>query len=284
MTMVDVDRRKLPRGGTTAQSQHPPELPEFMRQDSLPNSSHDELASVTSVSNKGDDFERTINGLGMKKAVKYSRIAVLLILLLSTVGMAVFIYQYTNNSERDQFEKQFREDARKVLEHVGTELDFTLGAADAFLVETMHDAIQTNQSWPFVTNPSFPVRAAKLRSLTRALVVINYPHVTDAEREEWEEFSVQNNEWVEEGLRVQQDDANFQGRTVTTWGEEGRIHGNEGLHLGPGPYFPTWNSYPVVPVFSPYNWGKKKSKENGGCCKCMIICVASHTILPLVLF
>ena len=234
------------------------ELPEFMRQESLPNSSQDELAaSVTSVSNQGraaDDFERTINGLGMKKAVKYSRIAVLVILLVSAVGLAVFIYQYTNNSELDQFEKQFEEDARKVLEHVGTELDFTLGAADAFLVEELNTANLTNQSWPFVTNPSFAVRAAKLRSLTKALVVITYPLVTDPRRTAWETYSLEHDGWVTEGLRVQQNDDNFQGTTVSTWSKWGKIHGNEGLHLGPGPYFPTWNAYPIVPLYAAYNW------------------------------
>eukprot|EP00977_Amphora_coffeiformis_P019489 scaffold7295_cov167-Amphora_coffeaeformis.AAC.11 len=190
----------------------------------------------------------------MKKAVKYSRIAVLVILLVSAVGLAVFVYRYTNSSELDQFEKQFEEDARKVLEHVGTELDFTLGASDAFLVEEITSAQQTNQSWPFVTNPSFAVRAAKLRSLTKALVVITYPAVTDVNREQWEAYSVQNDGWVEEGLRVQENDANFQGTTVTSWSKWGKIHGNEGLHLGPGPYFPTWNSYPIVPLYAAYNW------------------------------
>ena len=237
------------------------ELPEFMRQDSLPDSSRDdEYVTDTSASQRNgkesnaDEFERTINGLGMKKAVKYSRIAVLVILLVSAVGLAAFIYMYTNNSELDQFEKQFEEDSRKVLGHVGTELDFTMGAADAFIVEEIASAQQTNQSWPYVTNPGFAVRAAKLRSLTKALVVITYPYVTDSNRQEWETYSLQNDGWVEKGLRVQQNDANFQGTTVTSWSKWGRIHGNEGLHLGPGPYFPTWNSYPIVPLYAAYNW------------------------------
>ena len=245
------------------------ELPEFMRND-VDNSNHyhhhhdpedDEDyylqgGSVTSASDavNSNDYERTINGLGMKKAVKYSRIAVLVILLCSAVGLAVFIYQHTDNSEQRQFEKQFQEDAHKVLEHIGKELDFTLGAADAFLVDEINSAEQTNQSWPFVTNQRFAVRAAKLRSLTKALVLTTYPLVTDAQRDDWESYSVTHDGWVEEGMLVQQKDKNFKGKNVTSWSNWGRIHGNDGLHLGPGPYFPTWQSYPVVPVYAPYNW------------------------------
>ena len=211
--------------------------------------------SVTSVSSQQrDEYERTINGFGMKKAVQYSRMAVLVILLVSAVGLAVFIYQYTSHSETHQFESQFAEDARKVLEHVGTELDFTMGAADAFLLDEINSAEQTNQTWPFVTNQRFAVRAAKLRSLTKALVVITYPYVTEEQRPKWENYSVAHDGWVDEGLLVQQNDKNFQGTQVSTWDGWGRIHGNGGLHIGPGPYFPTWCTYPIVPIYAPYNW------------------------------
>ena len=249
------------------------ELPEFMRTNEYNgNDSHHhhhhhhhdpeddedyylQGGSVTSASDPDpNEYEKTINGLGMKKAVKYSRIAVLVILLVSAVGLAVFIYLYSDRSEQRQFEKQFKEDARKVLEHVGTELDFTLGAADAFLVDEINIAQLTNQSWPFVTNSRFAVRAAKLRSLTKSLVLITYPFVTDAQRQAWEDYTVKHDSWVQEGLLVQQNDKNFKGLQVTTWSTWGRIHSNDGLHLGPGPYFPTWSSYPIVPVYAPYNW------------------------------
>ena len=221
----------------------------------------DGLDSVSSASDDNgrmntSEYEKTINGLGMRKAVKYSRIAVLVILLVSAIGLAVFIYKYTDSSEERQFEKQFKEDAHKVLEHVGTSLDYTLGAADAFLVDEMNCAALTNQSWPFVTSSRFAVRAAKLRSLTKSLVVSKYPYVTDAQRDAWETYSTQHDGWVQEGLWVQQNDKNFHGlrNSNATWDNWGRIHGNNGLHLGPGPYFPTWESYPIVPLFAPYNW------------------------------
>jgi hypothetical protein len=34
----------------------------------------------------------------------------------------------------------------------------------------------------------------------------------------------------------------------------GVIHGNAGPSEGPGPFFPLWQTAPVVPVYPPYNW------------------------------
>lgn len=240
------------------------EMPDFLHSaDSNPSSEEDFLnPSVSSVDDddvggnkkKTEDFERAISGLGMKKAVKYSRMAVLCILLLSMVGLAVFVYKYTDNSELRQFERQFDEDALKILKHVATEIDFMLAAADAFLVDEINVAELTNQSWPFVTNQRFAVRAAKLRSLTKALVVITYPLVTDQEREQWETYSANHDGWVDEVLHVQKGDENFRGTQMTQWSSWDKIHGNAGLHLGPGPYFPTWESYPIAPLYAAYNW------------------------------
>ena len=61
------------------------------------------------------------------------------------------------------------------------------------------------------------VRAAKLRSLTKAIVVSQYPRVEDDQRYAWEAYSDANNAWVEEGLRVQRENANFEGKNVDEW-------------------------------------------------------------------
>ena len=137
---------------------------------------------------------------------------------------------------------------------MGTEWEFTLGAADAFLVASLTTARITNQTYPFVTTDGFALRAAKLRSLTHALVLSTYPLVQTAQREAWEAYSVTHDAWVNQTLQVQAKDVDFQGTLVKEWPIQGKIHGNQGIHEGDGPYFPTWESYPSVPVFAAYNW------------------------------
>jgi hypothetical protein len=55
-------------------------------------------------------------------------------------------------------------------------------------------------------------------------------------------------------LRVQKEDENFKGTNVEEWSGFGSIHDNAGPVEGPGPYLPVWQTAPVVPARSPYNW------------------------------
>jgi hypothetical protein len=208
------------------------------------------------------EFEKTVAGLGMKKAVQYSRMAVLLLLLMSAVGLATFIYWFIQQSEQDQFQLEFEQNARKVVDHLGTEWEFTLGTVEAFITTSLTMAAVTNQTYPYVNQPAFAVRAAKLRSLTEALVISTYPLVTTEQRSEWEQYSITQDEWVTQAIQVQQNDVNFLGRSSSSSSSqtkediyiEDKIHGNNGIHYGTGPYLPTWETYPMVPLYAPYNW------------------------------
>jgi hypothetical protein len=235
------------------------ELPDFMRD------SHERTASsedgldggdsVSSAPQDGGDFEKAITGLAMTKAVYYSRLAILGVLGLCTIGVACFVYRYTDQAELDQFEQTFEEDSRKVLQSVGSFLDFNLGLADSFGVDEINSADDSNQTWPFVTTKRYAVRAAKLRSLTNALLVNTYPVVRADQREAWENYSVTNDAWVDQGLRVQTMDKNFKGVTLDTWTRSKSIYANSGdVPHQAGDYYPTWQTSPVVPRFPPYNW------------------------------
>jgi hypothetical protein len=94
--------------------------------------------------------------------VFWIRMIILAALVASTVSVACVVYFYTSDSEEEAFEKQFTSDSLKVFEAIGTSLDLTLGAADAFIVKVVSHARFSNSTWPFVTIPDFAVQAAKL--------------------------------------------------------------------------------------------------------------------------
>jgi hypothetical protein len=188
------------------------------------------------------------------KAVFWLKLTVLGVLVASAVGVALTVFYYTSNAESERFEDRFSGDATKVFEAVGGSLDFSLGAVDSFVVGLVSFARYANLTWPFVTVPDYGVKAAKLRGLSKAFSVGHYLLVTTEKRADWEKYSIENDAWVKEGLEAQKKDTNFHGKILTDYEAYGYIHGNAGPSEGPGPFFPFWQSAPVVPVYSPYNW------------------------------
>jgi class 3 adenylate cyclase len=184
------------------------------------------------------------------------RMIVLAVLVLSTVSVALVVYFYTSDSEEDEFEEQFVSDSLKVFEAVGTSLDITFGAADAFILKVVSYARYSNSTWPFVTTPDFAVQAAKLLSISSAVFFNQYPLVSNDQRAEWEKYSIENDAWVEDGIQVQARNKNYAGPIVTEYETHGIIHDNDGdvAQSNPGPYLPAWQSSPVVPYYYPYNW------------------------------
>jgi hypothetical protein len=102
--------------------------------------------------------------------------------------------------------------------------------------------------------PDYAVRLAKLRSLSKAVLVSQYHFVAGDERTEWEAYSVANDGWVADGIEMQKIDENFEGKIVTDFLPRGEIHDSADPYDAPGPYLPKWQHAPVVPIYAPYNW------------------------------
>ncbi len=66
-------------------------------------------------------------------------------------------------------------------------------------------ALETNRTWPFVTISKFQERYASARTLSGSYHFDFVPIVTDENRLDWEEYSVANRGWLEEGREYQAD-------------------------------------------------------------------------------
>jgi len=144
------------------------------------------------------------------------------------------------------------DNANKILEALGGELDRSLGSIDAFVVGLVSYARNSNQTWPFVTMPDFAVQAAKTRSLSKSSLLYLYLVVTDDERERWEDYSLKNDGWVDEVLEAQKNYPNYHGVLMSEFEPSRSIYNNYGVvKNGTGPYLPIWQSTPVVPVWAP---------------------------------
>lgn len=129
-----------------------------------------------------------------------------------------------------------------------------------------------NRTWPFVTMNDFQQRSASTRSLSGSYFFELLPIVSDAQREEWEEYSVAQKAWLSEGREYQaqnslgtptrrnlqlEDGDGVTGDVVLTFtkGDSSisdkifTFDENWGVvsDPGPGPYYPIWQSSPVLP-------------------------------------
>jgi hypothetical protein len=239
--------------------------------DGSDSSDHDDLVGTSDSesntnSNHGPGANATNDGTqDIAKAeslvVFRIRVIVVLVLLISTVAVSLLVFFFTSQAEQSDFESQFRDDSAKVMEALGSALDQTRGAADAFTVGLVSYAKNSNETWPFVTLSNFPIQAAKSRSLSKSTIISIYPFVDDAERKEWEAYSLLHDGWVNESINMQKEDPNFHGTIIEDWKPLGSIYSNAGEVTTPGPYLPTWQTYPVVPVYPPYNWDLRSSSN-----------------------
>jgi hypothetical protein len=175
---------------------------------------------------------------------------VLFCLLGSTIGVAVGVHRYVAHGEQVNFETQFHDDSKKVLDNIGSTLAITLGSVDEFLVSLVTFANATNSSWPYVTLPDYAVRVAKLRSLSKAVLVTQYQYVTGPQRAEWEAYTATHHQWLQNGIDVQEADATYHGLIVHNYTVDNHIYANSPSYNSSGPYLPKWQQSPVIPLVS----------------------------------
>lgn len=214
------------------------------------------------------DLDDDLTGRREGRFVWVLRLLLITLLCACLVGVAVAVFRYTSDQEQELFEDRYLDNAEKVLQAIRASLYSSLGALDSFTTDTVafsqktssdeHTNNYTDSSsspWPFVTLPSFAVRAAKLRSLSRAFIIVQYHAVSAEQRAEWEAYSVTNDAWVDEALQIRRNDVHYHGELMDDYTTEGTIYNNwEYNSSSTGPYMASWQSYPIVPIYPPYNW------------------------------
>ena len=181
--------------------------------------------------------------------------------------------------------RRFDGSANKVLVSFQAILEQKIAAiASLGVTFTAYAQSHNETTWPFITLNDFQQRAASARSLSSAYFLELLPIVTDENREAWEHYSVANKGWLSEGRRHQE---RHDLGAVPSHSDEGaggqrrhrNLNLNEGQSVtgevvlsftegessisdkifsfdenfatvsdpGPGPYYPIWQSSPVLP-------------------------------------
>ncbi|CAB9512443.1 Receptor-type guanylate cyclase gcy [Seminavis robusta] len=243
------------------------------------------------LQNTDQQLQKGEEKIGAKedKAVFGIRLVVVLVLLLSTLAMALIVYFYTRNAEEQEFDQQFQDDSTKVFESIGSNIDLTLGAVDNFALGLVSYARLSNSTYPFVTLPDFAVRTAKLRAITKAMEIGTHPVVTAKNRLEWEEYSGKHAaEWIDESIRVQSQDPTYHGYPVANWTGLPVIHTLNGpmeYNTNTELHIPKWTTSPIVPQpWSQYNYDVYNDINLHGACNAVLekrtVVIAKSLNLP----
>ena len=162
------------------------------------------------------------------KAVAQWKWIVVAVLVCSALGVAAVTFWYIRRSEELQFEENFESSAHKTLEAIGKSLEKTLKSLDSLTVSLVSNVRVTNQTWPFVHVADFTMRAAKVISLSDAVFLSLMPLVTKANRDEWEKFCVQNDQWLNSSIGLQEEFDLYQGPLDLAYGKAPIIWGDFG--------------------------------------------------------
>jgi hypothetical protein len=220
-----------------------------------------ESADFDEASNRGDHPDTVVLAQRESKAVYRLRIAVFCVLIASTVAVSVIAYSYLKRNEERNFEASYSDQANVVLNAVRIKSNRRIGTIRSFAEALTSHAASNGQIWPNVTLPDFEIQGTATTRLADIMSLILVPIVSDGRRDGWEEYSVQNQAWLPEGLEVQKEEAEKRGVLEIGFGSgDGgnpdvlsipkKIHRVEGLapaeEDGPGPYLPQWQIAPAL--------------------------------------
>ena len=212
----------------------------FRREDASDDLSLDDEDEDLDLRDQAAAEERKTLAKNETRAVSALRVFVLFVLFLTAVLVSLAVFYYTRDVEEDEFDARFKSIADSVMNSFHDAVERKLGAMDTVSTTLTSYALSTGAKFPFVTFPDFDVRMASTRIQADGIYLMWMPIVTDEQREEWVNYTVQEQGHLlpeyfrEESLRQQQDAAFGYGN------EERKLHGNH-------------NEY--HPEIHPYIWG-----------------------------
>jgi hypothetical protein len=134
------------------------------------------------------------------KALNVLRVLVLVLLLVTATLTSVGVYLFTSNEEKQNFEVEYQANAERIIESFHGAVVGRLGAINSMATAITSHAIDTKQTFPFVTIPHFEIRGSDLRVQADAAIIHWMPLVTDETRVEWEEYALANRSQIDKAF------------------------------------------------------------------------------------
>jgi CHASE domain len=159
---------------------------------------------------------------------------------------------------------RFEDYAFEVIHAVHYEADSAFSVVSIVASTLTSHTVTSGAKWPFFTMPYMEIMGRESNELSGALQLTVVPLVTQANKAQWEAFSVENQTWIQEGvdtasdLNLLDDDKNeyysiidpitgfiFRRKDNDLEGDIKIAQDGPGLTFGPGQYGPVWQQVPA---------------------------------------
>lgn len=206
----------------------------------------------------GQGLQEDVLGKQETAQVLKLRFVVFCCLLVASLVISTVVHSITTKAEEDALDSEFQDAAQKIVASFNSIVTLKLTALGSLAVALTSQSQQTERGWPFVTLPDFAEKAAVVKRLSDSLFIEVLPIVTQETRKEYELYTLENKNWLDES-RNRQDDlglGSFRrrhlseaidfssgiGDQIYVFGEAGGIIADP----GPGYYAPIWQQSPVL--------------------------------------
>eukprot|EP00934_Nitzschia_sp_Nitz4_P003177 Nitzschia sp. Nitz4//scaffold52_size167869//51633//56242//NITZ4_002269-RA/size167869-snap-gene-0.210-mRNA-1//1//CDS//3329554014//3167//frame0 len=224
--------------------------------------------SVASIADSESAMEAVTGRYDTRIAHKL-RLLVITLFVSMGIWFPIVIYITVRSGQVNSFEAAFETQADQLIEGVEFHLVQTLQAVDALRIAITSHASTNNASWPFVTIPDYDLRAQNIRDLANVISVNLHPIVSYEDRLPWEEYAVDNIEWLMTSLERQENGQYYRSLQETRIAERWLTAPNVsdmGVFTGifnldadsefgysladydkdESPYYPSWQSFPPM--------------------------------------
>ncbi|CAJ1963522.1 unnamed protein product [Cylindrotheca closterium] len=152
---------------------------------------------------KASGVRETTNMLQKDKWVIRIRVAAVIVMLMAAVSVSCVEYFGLVGSEQLEFEHRYEDQAEQLGHALQSELGVKLRAMDSFSVAISSYSMNGFVQWPNISLPEFEFRAATALTNGGGLSIGLQPLVHKENLKEWEEYSIQHQEWRTKGLEFQ---------------------------------------------------------------------------------
>ena len=207
------------------------------RSSNADDSSTDGSGNLTRVSSSGssntrDDYVKTSSSESSQ--INWLRAVLALVMCAAMFAASFTIFRVTRGGEIEQFNSHYEDNAIKIIDTFESSLRNRIGVLDNYAIVSSTQA-NDEEEWPFQVAPKFEVRGASSRSFAVDAFLTVIPLVTLENRFDWEVYTQNNTQWIQDGLEFAQNHGGEQEEQHaqeedSTSPEEMKGHGDHGDH------------------------------------------------------
>lgn len=176
--------------------------------------------------------------------VRKLRLLLIAVLFLVATGTSLGLYFFTRSSEKTEFETSFKGQGNKLIGGFQDDSLRKLQAVDSLSTRLTAFAIDTNKTWPFVTVSNSAELLEPYRLIAGAASVQVMPIVEPRLRDDWEQYAMKNQGWINQDLLKSEGQVTTQQETNAI---SKYIKDYIGVDTTPGRWVVWWQYAPVLP-------------------------------------